>query len=486
MKKYDMIVIGSGAGMNVGSDALQRGMKVALLEHFVMGGTCLNNGCIPTKIMVTPADVIRTMNDAEDIGIHSKVTSVDFKLIMKRTMDFVLEGRHGMENGINHAEGLDWYKDTGYFIDDYTMQVGKEKITAPVIVIASGSRLMVPNIPGLKEAGYLDNVSVLDLKEPPKSMIILGGGYIACEFGHFYSAMGTKITILGRNPRLLKHDEPEISALVKRRFSKYVKIHTGIEAVKVEVKDGMKIVHAKSKADGKIYQFKAEEILLATGRRSNADLLKPNTTGVKTDPQGWIKVNEYLETSKPGIYALGDALGVHMFRHTANDEAAVVSRNIFSEHKVKMDYHAVPYAVFGYPQVAGVGMTQAQAVAAGLNILVGKSKYSDVTKGYAMGENDTLIKVIVDWETRKILGAHIAGPEASDLCMQLVYLMNTPDQTYIPMARAQVIHPALSEAVTRAFGNLQPVGDGHGHAGHNHTHGGHGHKKKGHQGHTHG
>jgi dihydrolipoamide dehydrogenase len=475
VKKYDMIVIGSGAGMNVGGDALQRGMKVALLEHGSMGGTCLNNGCIPTKILVSPADIIRAMSEAKDIGVKGHVHNVDFNLIMKRTLSFVDEGRSDMEVGISHASNMDWYKETGHFIKDYTMQVGKTQITAPLIIIASGSRQLVPKIPGLEEAGYIDNITVLDLKKPPKSLLIMGGGYIACEFGHFFSAIGTKVTIIGRNPRLLKNEEPEVSEIVKRRFSKYVKIRTGHEAVEVTKEGGQKVVHARNQETGKLTKFKADEIMLAVGRRSNADLLKPNATGVKTDKAGWITVNSYLETSKKGIYALGDALGKHMFRHTANYEAEVVSRNIFTDHKTKVDYHAVPHAVFGFPQVGGVGLTEEQAKAAGYeNLMVGRAKYTDVTKGYGLGEEDSLVKVIVDGESRKILGAHIVGSEAADLVQQVVYLMYTNDQTYIPMARAQIIHPALSEVVVRAFGNMQPVGGqahhhGHGH-GHEHQH----------------
>jgi len=474
MKKYDMIVIGSGAGMNVGSDALQRGMKVALLEHGVMGGTCLNNGCIPTKILVTPADIIRAMDDAKDIGVKGHVHKIDFGLIMKRTLSFVEEGRSGMETGITQSRKIDWYKQTGHFIGDHTLQVGREQITSPLIVIASGSRQLVPEIPGLKEHGYIDNISVLKLTKPPKSLVIMGGGYIACEFGHFFSAMGTKVTIVGRNPRLLKNEEPEVSEIVKKRFSKYVKIRTNHEVVKITKEGGQKVVHAKNRETGKMIKFKGSEIMLAVGRRSNADLLKPNASGVKTDPHGWIKVNQYLETSKKGIYALGDAVGVHLFRHTANHEADVVSKNIFAEgaSKTKVDYHAVPHAVFGYPQVGGVGLTQAEATAAGYdNLMVGKSKFSDVTKGYALAEDDSLVKVVVDGNTRKIIGASIVGTHASDLVQQLVYLMYTNDQTYIPIARAQVIHPALSEAVVRAFGNMRPVGGGGGGQHHRHQHG---------------
>ena len=203
--------------------------------------------------------------------------------------------------------------------------------------------------------------------------------------------------------------------------------------------------------------------MLAIGRRSNADLLKPENTGVETDENGWIKVNEYLETTKKDVWALGDAIGRHMFRHTANYEADVVWHNAFTDRRYEVDFHAVPHAVFGFPQVGSVGLTEAQALAKGLDILVGTARYGDVAMGFAMAEDDALVKAIVDRNTRKILGCHIAGPEAAILVQQVVYMMNAGDGDMMPLVRAQIIHPAISEVVARAFGNLAPPGRAHGH-----------------------
>jgi dihydrolipoamide dehydrogenase len=469
MDNYDLIVIGSGAGMNVASNAVNSGLNVAIVEHYLMGGTCLNYGCIPSKIMLYPADVIRQLDDASALGIKGTINQIDFPFIMKRMRKFIDSDRIGMERGVEGSNAITWYKETGEFTGDYTLKVGKKKITAPKIVIASGARILVPPIPGLQETGYMDNISVFHLKKQPKSMILLGGGYISCEFGHFFSALGTNVTIIGRNPRLLKREEPEISDIVLRRFSRYTNIYTNYEAVKVEKEGNHKVVFAKNRADNKTYKFKAEEIFLAIGRESNADLLKPQKTGVETDSKGWIKVNNQLETTKPNIWAMGDITGDYMFRHTANYEADIVWRNAFTEHKRYTDYHAVPHAVFGYPQVAGVGMTQAEAKEEGYNILVGKAKYTDTAKGFAMGEEESLVKVIVDAKTRRILGAHIVGTDASDLVQPVVYLMNTDDKDYMPLARSQIIHPALSEVVINAFANLQSPDHAHDH-GHSHDH----------------
>ena len=343
------------------------------------------------------------------------------------------------------------------------MAVGKETIAAPKIVIASGARPLVPPIEGLEETGYIDNVSVLNLEKLPESVVIVGGGYIACEYGHFFSALGAKVTVLEMLPRLLLGEDPEISEIFERRFSKYAEIHTHHEVVKVAKEGDQKVVSALNREHNKTYEFSADEIMLAVGRRSNSDLLKLEKSGVETDEHGWIKVNEYLETTKRGIWALGDATGKYMFRHTANYESDVVWMNAFTDDKHPADYHAVPHAVFGYPQVAGVGMVEEEAQAAGYEILVGRARYTDVTMGYAMAEEDSLVKVVVDQETRKILGCHIVGSQAAILVQQIVYLMNAGDQGYFPLADSQVIHPALSEVVIRAFGNLAPPGHVHRH-----------------------
>lgn len=463
MKEYDLMVIGSGAGMNVASKAIGAGMRVAVVEHGLMGGTCLNTGCIPSKILLHPADVIRELDDASVIGVEGTISRVDFPLIMERMRSFVDEDRESMERSVAAVEDLHWYREAGEFVGDYTVKTGEETITAGKIVIASGARALVPPIQGLRETGYIDHVSALRLEQPPESLIIIGGGYIACEYGHFFAALGTKVTMLEMMPRLLLGEDPEISEIVKRRFSEYAEIHTDHEVIKVEKRGQRKAVTALSRDEDKTHEFTADEIMLAAGVRSNADLLKPEKTGVETDQHGWIKVNGYLETTKPDIWACGDALGRFMFRHTANYESEIVWLNAFTDHRLQVDYHAVPHAVFGYPQVAAVGLTEDQAKEAGYEILVGRARYLDVTMGYAMGEGDSLVKVVVEEESRRILGCHIVGSSAAILVQQVVYLMNAGEQDYFPLADSQVIHPALSEVVINAFATLAHPEHVHGH-----------------------
>ena len=459
MDKFDLIVIGTGAGTHVASQARHEGLQVALVDQGPTGGTCLNNGCIPSKMLIYPADVIRTIQDAKAVGVHAGINDIDFQTIMDRMHAVVDKARSNLEEALKSSENLTYYQDKAEFIDDYVLKVGDKTITAPKIVIATGARTLVPPIPGLLETGFLDNVSLLRLQALPQSLIIIGAGYIGCEFGHFFSAMGTHVTIIGRPPLILKGEDPEEASLVQKVLSRYMQVITDHEVVSVERKGDKKVVSAKNMADGKIHQYEADEILLAAGRRSNSDLLHPEKSGVETDSKGWILVNEFLETSKKGIWAIGDAIGKYMFRHTANYESEVLSHNLLrskdKEDREAADYHAVPYAVFTHPQVAGVGMKEADALAAGRKVLIGRAKYTDVAKGMAMAEEHGLAKVILEEETGRILGATVVGPMAAELVQQVVYLMNTEYQDLMPVIKSQVIHPTINEVLVRAFSELE-------------------------------
>jgi dihydrolipoamide dehydrogenase len=269
--------------------------------------------------------------------------------------------------------------------------------------------------------------------------------------------MGSRVTIVGRNPKFLPDEEPEVSALAKRELSKHMRILTGHEVVKVEKSaSGDKKAIAVSKATGERVTIAAEEILVAAGRASNSDVLHPERGGINTDPDGWIVVNDYLETSQANVWALGDAVGRHQFKHVANYEALVVYNNAVLGGKMKVDYHAVPHAVFTYPEVASVGMGEEEAIRTrGIgNVLIGIKRYQDTAKGEAMGAKDYFVKVIVEGDTLRILGAHIIGPHASVLIHEIIPLMYTEGRTALPIRAAMHIHPALSEVIDGAFSSL--------------------------------
>lgn len=456
MKDYDTIVIGSGSGMTVVDGALRQGHKVALVDKGPLGGTCLNVGCIPSKMLVYPADRIAEIQEAKKLGIHAKITKVDFSAIMNRMRNAVKPSQEHMRHAINQVPNLDYYETTGKFIDKYVMEVNNEKIRGKRIYIGSGARPLIPLIKGIEDCNYLTNETVFDLKKQPKSMIVVGGGYIAAEFGHFFAAIGTKVTIIQRGPRLVRNEEPEISELLTREMGKRMEISTNTEAIEVQKnKDGYTI-NAKDKKTDKEKDFSAETILIAAGRKSNADLLQVEKTGVKTNSKGYIIVNEYLETSQKNIWAWGDAIGKFMFRHVANNEVEVVWHNTLHKQKIKMDYRAVPYAIFSYPQIASVGITEEEAKQS-YDVLIGKAHYSDVAKGEAMVEKNGFAKAIVEKNTGKILGFHIIGPYAPILIQEVINSMAIGGSVQ-HVAHGMHIHPALPELILATLGNLrEPV-----------------------------
>ena len=478
IEEYDLIVIGSGAGLNVASDAYSAGMKVALFDDGPIGGTCLNRGCIPTKIILYPAEIIAAAEHAKRVGVDLGKPKVDFPLIMKRMRSLIDKDVSGMMKGIKRAKGLDFFNEPARFVGKKVIGSSGRKFSAPLILIAAGSRETIPDIKGLEEAGYLTSTTALELKKTPKSLVIIGGGYIATEFGHFFSAMGTEVTILGRNRHLVPQEEPEISEELKGRLSERMEVHTGLEVVKAGKKLFGKYVNAKDRDTGEEHTFSAEEIMVAVGRGSNSDIFHPEASGIEVDGKGWVKVDRYLRTNVEGIYAIGDAIGRNMFRHTANYESGVAWNNMMAKNEEdleELDEHAVPHAVFTYPEIASVGLREEEAVKEHL-VMVGKASYTDAIKGYAMEEPTSFVKVIIDAKTNVILGAHAIGPHATAMVQPLVYLMNAGKGTYMPLIKAQTIHPAMEEIMVRAFGNMRP-GRGqeskfghHGHGEHGHSH----------------
>jgi mycothione reductase len=454
VEKFDFIIIGSGAGMNIVDPAVNSGHRVALVESGPLGGTCLNRGCIPSKMWIYPADLIREIEDASRVGVHARLERADFDLIRRRTWDVVLHDRGHIEEAVRMDPRMKLYNVEGRFVGDHVLEVGGEKIYAPKIVIAAGARSHVPPIPGLSEVPYRTSENIFDITSLPKSIIMLGGGYKSCEFAHFFSAMGTKVSIIQRNLRLVPEEEPEISFVVKKKLGEHVAISTNQTVKEVRAVPGGVEVIREDRATGAVVSEEAEMLFVGTGVQSNADLLNVHAAGVETDERGYIKVDRYLRTTAPGIWAFGDITGLLMFRHTANYESQVVWYNMNSDEPAETDEHAIPHAVYTYPTVGSVGLTEAQAKMNGLKYLVGYSRYAMVAKGNAMADDTGLVKVVVEKGTRRILGAHIVGKDADILVQQIVYLMNAGDMSYMPMARSQVIHPALSEVLISALGRL--------------------------------
>lgn len=455
LKTYDVIVVGSGSGGEIVDAAVSHGLSVAWIDKGSLGGTCLNVGCIPSKMIIYPADRIMEIAEARKLGITAEIKDIDFSAIMQRVRRPIKESHEAMKRGIAHTKNLEYFNEVGYFISDYTLQVSGAAIKGKKIFLGSGARPHIPPIKGLDTVPFLTNENVFDIREKPDSMVIIGGGYIAVEFAHFFSAVGTKVSVFQRANRLIPNAEPDISEALKKQLAKRMNIYLNTEVTEVQRQGSTITVKGRDVASDKDIIVSAEKIFVAAGRQSNADLLKVENTGVKTDAQGYIVVDETLQTSKENIWAFGDATGRAMFKHVANEEAAVAWRNAFHEKKTKMDYQVIPYAVFTYPEIAAVGMTE-ETAKKHHQILVGIARYADVAKGDAMMETEGFAKAIVEKQTGKILGFHIIGPHASLLIQEVINGMALGGNIAF-VSHGMHIHPALPELILRTLGSLREV-----------------------------
>ncbi len=453
MKEYDLVVIGAGdVGISIVFKAISAGLKVALMEKGHIGGTCINVGCVPSKTLIYTADRIAEIRDAKKFGIDAVIRKIDFDSIMRRMRKAVMFGRNGIGAALKDSKNLALYNEEGHFIDERTLKIGKKEIKGRKVFIASGARPFIPHIKGLEKAHYLTNETLLELHRAPKSLIIVGGGYIAVEYAHFFSTLGAKVTVVERGKRLLSGEEPEISDLLRKEMGKRMDILVNTEVLEVIRRAGGYTAVVRD-GSGHKKNITAEKIMIATGRISNADLIQVRSAGIRTDRRNFIKVNDYLETNKKHIWALGDAIGRQMFTHAGDKEAEVAWHNANHKKKIKMDFGAVPHAVFTSPQIASVGLTEEKARRKH-NVLVGRAKYSDTVKGTAMIEDKGFAKAVVDRKTKKILGFHIIGPEASVLIQEVANVVaNRSDIRYI--TDSMHIFPSLSDVITETLNNLE-------------------------------
>jgi dihydrolipoamide dehydrogenase len=469
MKEYDLIVIGTGSAMNLLDPMIQEnpGIRIAVIDKDEPGGICLTRGCIPSKLLLYPAEIIRTSEKGRGLGVTAEIR-VDFPKIMKRMRTLIDADISSIREGLSTSPNIDYYHASAEFVAPYTLQVADETMTAKQFFLCTGSRATIPPIKNLEKVGYLTSDTVLGLTKLPASIAIIGGGYIAAEYGHFFSSMGSRVTIIGRNKQFLPGYEPEAALVARRELEQHMTIATNCEVVEISEKDGRKLLKARNREGGEAFEVEAEQVLLAVGREPLNDILHPERAGIKVGAGGWIAVDEHLQTSQPNVWALGDADGRHLFKHVANYESQVVYYNAVLKKMLSADYHAVPHAVFTYPEVAGVGQTEREAVEhlGEEDVAIGFYLYENTAKGEAMDAAGYFVKAVVQRSTMKILGAQIVGPQASVLIQEIVNVMNTPEQSASVVNRAMHIHPALTEVVERAFLSLASPSDYHHMLGH--------------------
>lgn len=474
MKKYDVVVIGTGSANIVLDAALQQGLTCAQIEKGRFGGTCLTRGCIPTKVMATAADYIREIEELPKIGVEVSRAHMNWEVITQRVWQKINESNKILTD-YQATDNLDIYQGTGYFTAEKILKVTmndgtvSEEFTADKIFIAVGARPHLPHITGLEQVGYLSSETLFGEKYPKKpfkSLIILGGGPIGTEFAHIFAAAGTKVTLVQQNVRLLLKEDEEISAqLLKGVRKSGINVLVNHKTTNVRVENGEKVVTLVEKTTGEITEIHAEEIMISAGIQPNTDTLHLENTSIETDSRGWIVTNEFLETSVAGIWAFGDVNGEAPFRHKANYEADIVAHNLFSGHQPPdwrwARYDIVPAVTYTFPQVAHVGLTEDQAIKAGYEAATAKHYYSSTAKGFALGfnpgdEQDGFVKIIVDKKTNTLLGIHIIGPQSSILLQPFVNLMNagatkiTPVNDHIASATVKELRES------RIIRNLDP------------------------------
>jgi mycothione reductase len=465
LQKFDLIVIGSGSGLSVANAAAQHELRVAIIEKDRMGGTCLNRGCIPSKLLIHSADVVEIIQRAHLFGIMVDKYYIDYQRIVESVNSTIDSDSENISNAFHHLENPRLFLKKCKFVGEKTITFidehdennnNSETITAEKILIASGTRPRIPRIDGLDGTGYITSDEALRLKKQPRTLTIIGGGYIACELAHFFGTLGTRINIIQRRDLLIPNEDEEVSRKFTEIFSKKYTVHVGYETESVSKNKDEFHVTAKKSVSGESIEVVSDQLLIASGRVPNSDTLDLEKTGVRVNLNGFIITDNYLETNVKGIFALGDAIGRYLFKHSANHEAQYAYNNILHpDQKIPVNYAAMPHAIFSSPQVAGAGITE-QEVKKYASIDYQKSVYPylNTAMGRAIDDRDGFVKLLVNKKDRKILGCHIIGNNASNLIHEVLVAMRCGEGTIDAIINTVHIHPALSEVVSRAASEI--------------------------------
>ena len=444
----------------------QQGLKVAIVEKGRMGGTCLNTGCIPSKLLIHSADVMETIKNAGTFGINIERVSVDYKKIVSRVNGIIDYDSDSIRGAFEEIDNPMLFPTEGRFVGEKRIELVGQTIAAPRILIANGTRPAIPKINGLKESDYITSDQALRLENQPKTLTIIGGGYIAAELAHFFGSLGTTINIVQLRDLLLPSEDEDISKKFTELFSQKYNVFLGYNTESVTKKNELYHVIARKKNTAEYVEIVSDQLLIATGRIPNSDTLDLTKSGVKTNQQGFIEVDEKLETNVKGIFALGDAVGKYQFRHNANWEAQYAFNNIMAtsdDKKLAVDYSAMPHAIFSSPQVASVGYTEQELKrkkgVGNREIDYSKSIYPfiNTAMGEAIEDRDGFVKFLVERNSRMILGCHIIGTDASVLIHEVLVAMKAGggrNDTLGNILRTVHIHPALSEVISRAASSV--------------------------------
>jgi pyruvate/2-oxoglutarate dehydrogenase complex dihydrolipoamide dehydrogenase (E3) component len=455
---FDAIVIGTGqSGPSLAHRLVKAGKRVAIIERKRFGGTCVNNGCIPTKSLIASARAASVARRAADFGVLvESPVRVDMKAVKARKDAIVKVSNEGVEEGLREAEGIIVYTDHARFVGPKEVAVGDEVLAADQIFINVGGRADIPAIPGIDRVPYLDNSSMMAVDFLPEHLVILGGSYIGLEFGQMYRRFGSEVTIIQRNARLIPREDEDISQAIREILEdEGIRILTDAGATQVENRRGQIAVAVE--LGGRTTEVVGSHLLVATGRRPNTDDLGLDKAGVETDDRGYIKVDSQLRTNVARIFAMGDCNGRGAFTHTSYNDFEIIEANLFEGEERRLEDRILTYALFIDPPLGRAGMTENDVRRKGIKALVAKMPMEDVGRAYERSETKGFMKIIVDAESKRLLGAALLGIEGDEIVQGLLDMMYAK-APYTVIRRAMHIHPTVYEMIPYMFDDLQPLG----------------------------
>jgi len=458
MPDFDAIIIGTGqAGPSLAFRLAGAGMKVAVVERHLIGGTCVNTGCTPTKALVASAYAARIARRAAEYGVLiGGDVGIDMRRVKARKDAIVAASRNGLTAALENDANITLYRGHARFASSQTVEIGGERLRAGRIFINVGGRALVPPMPGIREVPYLTNSSMMDVDFMPHHLIIVGGSYIGLEFGQMYRRFGSEVTIIEMAPRLVRHEDEDVSAAIKDIVeSEGVNVRLNAECISL-AKRGDEIL-AQVDCTAGAPEVAGSHLLLAVGRRPNTDDLDLDKAGVRCDERGYIVVDDRLQTTAPGIWALGDCNGKGAFTHTAYNDFEIAAANLLDHDPRRVSERITAYALYIDPPLGRVGMSLAEARNSGRRVLTGERPMTRVARAVEKGETQGFMRILVDGDSKEILGASLLGTGCDEAVHAILDLMYAK-APYTVIQRAMHIHPTVSELLPTILGDLKPFG----------------------------
>ncbi len=456
MSKFDAIIIGAGqAGPSLAGRLTAAGRKVAMIERKLFGGTCVNTGCIPTKTLVASAYVAYKARTASEYGINAGSVSVDMKAVKARKDQVSGASRAGVEGWLRGMENCTVYTGHARFESPHEIRVGNELLSADQIFLNVGGRANIPKMPGIDTVPFLTNVGILELDTPPRHLMIVGGSYIGLEFAQIYRRFGSEVTVIEMGPRLVQHEDEDISEAIQSFLEKEgIHIRLNAKCIHLEQRGNEIAVGVECESDASASL--GSHVLLAVGRRPNTDDLNLEKAGVETDERGYIKVDDQLRTSVPGIWALGDCNGKGAFTHTSYNDFEIVAANLLDNDPRRVSDRIPAHCLYTDPPLGRAGMTEREVRASGKPAFIGTRPMTKVGRAVEKGESAGFLKILVDAESKRILGASLLGTGCDEVIHCILDVMYAK-QPYTTISRAMHIHPTVSELIPTVLQDLKPL-----------------------------